>query len=409
MASAARVRARSLVVGGCLAITLSLGSTITTVAAEPSTDPSAEPVASAAPAGSAPPEEPSAAAWAAAQLADATAQADARDISAGSGRYVVVGASGFPPVATAWWSADGLSWAAAAVADAPAGSAMTHVTATEDGFVALGSALLADGAERNQVLAWQSTDGAEWSPMKVEKPARSDLQAAVAGLADGPAGQLALGSFIGQDIAGQRLWRSTDGQTWTQVALPADKQAIWETVVAVPDAYLLLGQAKGGKPAIRRSADGETWRKVKGAPRLFDVVTGEDGSVVGIGWKDLWQSADAKQWRKVWTRPDTWEVDGSNAFGWAGWSGSGFMVPGIDFSGCAPNSDECQTNPLLVSADGREWTQSAGPDGLPGADPATWLTGVATLDGSTVVLGQVLGEPVVWQVPDAAETEAASG
>ncbi len=51
--------------------------------------------------------------------------------------------------------------------------------------------------------------------------------------------------------------------------------------------------------------------------------------------------------------------------------------------------------------DGTAWSQAAGPDGLPGADEATWITDVASLDGTTAILGQHEGQTVLWVVDEA--------
>jgi hypothetical protein len=335
--------------------------------------------------------------WVATELPDAEA------LASGHGRYVAVGSGGIPAQAAAWTSADGLTWEEAIVSDAPAGSAMTDVVSTDDGFVAFGveSGMFDGSGERFH--AWFSADGLEWQESTMRAAAKSPLQVIPRGLANGPAGQLALGSFVGQDLGAQRLWRTTDGLVWERAKLPQANGRIWTGIVQVPQGYLLLGQSLPGEPYNWRSADGIDWRRSKGMPLLFDVAASDTGALVGMGYKDLYRSPRSlRTWEKVQTRPKAWNVDGANAFEWVSWDGSEFVVPGRDFSTCSPASDECHRNPLLVSVDGTTWSESAGPDGLPGADDAAWMLDVASLDGSTVLLGDDHGTRTAWTTGEVA-------
>ena len=331
-----------------------------------------------------------------------TALEGAEAIAAGNGVFVAVGQTRYPPQAAAWWSVDGRTWELARLTGASVGSGLTQVSATDDGFVALGAESGLYGAERERVEAWYSADGQTWERATVKKPAKSGFQAVASGLADGPAGSLALGTFIGQDLGGQRLWRAGEDGTWRPATLPKVSNPVWDAVVSYPKGYLLLGQSGPGNASNWKSVDGLTWKRVKDTPRLFDVAVGEGGTITGVGYKDIYRSTKGlRSWEKTLTRPASWRVGGSNAFSWVEWDGSEFVVPGNDFSGCGPGTDECHTNPLLVSVDGKAWTEAAGPDGLPGADQATWITDVASLGGTTAILGQHEGETVVWVVEEA--------
>ena len=323
----------------------------------------------------------------------------AQAIASGHGRYVAVGSLGSPAQAAAWTSTDGLTWDAATVGDLPIGSAMTDVIATEDGFVAFGVESEVDDRIGKRVHAWSSPDGLDWQSAVVEAPSKSGFQVALNHLADGPAGQLALGTFIGQDRGGQRLWRSADGLTWERAKLPKANGHTWNSIVSVPQGYLLLGQSITGEPYNWHSADGITWERLQGTPQLYDVAVSDTGALVGMGYKDLWRSPRSLLgWRKVMTRPERWKIEGANAFSSVDWDGSEFVVVGRDVSSCIPDSDECERSPLLVSVDGTTWSEAAGPDGLPGADEAALVVDVASLDGSTVVLGMDHGTTTVWTV-----------
>lgn len=375
-----RARGRATIVVAGLVLTMGASPAWSTAAAEPTEIP----IASWPGVGPSP--------WTGTELVGA------RAIAGGAERFVAVGSVGFPPRAAAWSSNDGLAWEMATLADQPAGTSMTTVIPIDGGFVAMGVESTGDGGETQRVRSWYSPDGLEWLATPLQRSAKSQLQAIVAALTDGPAGQLALGSFAGQDLAAQRLWRSSDGGSWELVPSPGQKGSIWHSLAALPDGYLLLGQDRRGNPTNWRSPDGLTWARLRGSPLLFDLAASPEGEVVGIGWKDIWLSRDLGTWEKVWTRPKSWALGDSNAFEWVEREDSDYLVVGHDFGSCPPDIDECHRNPLLISPDGETWTEAAGPDGEPGADPAVWLAGSASVGDATVVLGQDAGIETAWLV-----------
>ena len=330
--------------------------------------------------------------WAATELDGAHA------IASGHGRYVAVGSTGLPGEAAAWTSTDGLGWEEATVTDPPPDSAMLDVIATEDGFVATGLASMVSERQGAHLVAWHSPDGLEWQEAVVKGQAKSGSQTAIYGLADGPGGTLALG-FRGDSIGTQRLWRTDDGLTWEPTELPEANGHTWNTVVSVPQGYLLLGQSLSGESYNWHSADGLTWRWLRDTPQFYDVAVSGTGVLTGIGYQDIYQSPRSPRgWEKVLTKPKAWQMEGGNAFDWIDWDGSEFVVLGRDVSICRPSSDECERNPLLVSVDGTTWSEAAGPDGLPGADEGVRIQAVASLDDSTLVLGVDHGMTKVWTI-----------
>jgi hypothetical protein len=307
---------------------------------------------------------------------------------------------------------------------------MVAVTPTSDGFVALGYTRKLDGAESSRLLAWYSSDGTKWEQASIERPARRGFDTFPAGLADapagnlahGPAGVLALGSFVGQDLAGQRLWHSADGRSWAPTPLPDVEGAIWNTVVAVPNGYVLTGQHtewRDGEPETILSAwhstDGVTWAELEGLPSST-LAAAPDGTVVAIGGTDVWRSTDLATWEQVWSVPAEWASRSEDAafqqrygaramFGWVDWAGDRFVLTGRDYGDCGPRTDgagkACMRYPLLESADGRTWLQVNGPDGSVGIHSDTWLKDVAS-DGVSTVFLDVSGEgaPFVRRVVD---------
>jgi hypothetical protein len=408
----------------CLATALALAAILPTVAADASPAPEGSVMPGMAPASPAPsaavvesPSEPTPEP----RPPVASKLPGTEAIAAGHGRYVAVGtrrASPKRPVARV--SADGVTWDRASIAGAGKGRHMFLVTPTSDGFVALGYARKLDGAKTSRILAWYSSDGTEWERASVQRPALRGFDAFPQGLADGPAGQLALGRFSGQDIAGQRLWRSADGQAWAPTPLPDVEGANWYTVVAVPDGYVLLGESgppsgdlSEWKASNWISTDGVTWEELEGLPSRA-LAAAPDGTVVAIGGTDVWRSSDLVTWEQVWSVPAEWVSRSEDAafqarfgpramFGWVEWAGDRFLLTGRDYGACPPRRvgylAECMRYPLLQSADGRTWTQVNGPDGSAGIDSDTWLEDVAS-DGVSSVFLDVSGggAPVAWRV-----------
>jgi hypothetical protein len=424
MIHAPGLRLRVTLSSTCLATALALAAITPAVAADASPAPespadsdpvlaSPAPSATVVPSPLVPIEEP--------RSAVATKLPGAEAIAAGHGRYVAIGtrrASPKRPVARV--SADGVTWDRASVTGAGRGRHMSLITPTSDGFVALGYARKLDGAKSSRILAWYSSDGTEWEEASIRRPALRGFDAFPDGLADGPAGQLALGKFTGQDIAGQRLWHSANGQTWAPTPLPDVEGAIWYTVMAVPDGYLLSGQSgewRDGDYATEhsnwRSTDGVTWEELEGLPS-WALAAAPDGTVVAIGGTDIWRSSDLAEWEQVWSVPAEWATRSGDVaferrygpravFEWVEWAGDRFLLTGRDYAACDPRTDgygeECMRYPLLQSADGRTWTQVNGPEGWVGIDSDTWFEDVAS-DGVSTVLLDVSGDgpPVVRRI-----------
>jgi hypothetical protein len=344
----------------------------------------------------------------------------AEAVAAAHGYFVAVGTHvATPPRPVAWVSADGLTWDEAGIVDAGPGSHMVAVTPTSDGFAALGYARDIDGAESNRILAWYSADGTSWELATIRRPALRGFDAFPAGLTDGPArglvdgpaGLLALGSFVGQDLAGQRLWHSIDGRAWEPAVLPDIEDAVWSRVVGVPGGYLLQGQrgeGRGGdyqvKPADWRSADGETWEELPGLPSLTDLAAAPDGTVVGIDGQDIWRSSDLVTWETVWSPPAAWASPTGqgeqSTLGWVAWAGDRFTVTVTDHGACATEAEACPLHQILESADGRTWSQVNEPAGPVGIDSDTPLKDVASDGISTVWLSLAEADrpAVVWHV-----------
>jgi len=318
----------------------------------------------------------------------------AQAITSGHDQFVVVGGGGKrKPFAKAWTSTDGLEWTRAADTPELKGARMYHVTDTDDGFVAMGT----DG--KGRAAAWHSPDGLTWERGSVERPGKKGLEAGLRSVVDGPAGVLALGIFIGQDYAGHRMWRSTDGETWTPVDVP-DVEFV-DVLVDVPGGYWLLGHDGGGNEnAFWRSADGLTWERMQDMPWLRDAAVSDDGTIAAIGVADIWASDDLESWEQVWVSPNPNSADDEEMLYWITWDGAQFVTTGnvgYEYLDCLDGGGWCPQEPWLISADGHTWVESTGPDGVPGPDQETYLMGTATLGDRTVALGFKPGaKTVAW-------------
>jgi hypothetical protein len=326
----------------------------------------------------------------------------AQDITAGDGRFVVVGSGGKrEPFAKVWTSTDGLEWRRAPSTPDLEGASMYQVIGTDDGFVAMGT------DARGRVAAWHSPDGLTWERGSVKRPAKKGLEAGIRSVVDGPGGLLALGVFVGQDYGGHRMWRSTDGRSWVPVRIP-DLEFV-DVLVAIPGGYWLLGHDDfGSENAFWRSSDGSTWERLEGAPWLRDAAVSDDGTVVGIGIADIWVSDDLEGWEQVWQSPETSFDEGE--LHWIEWDGARFVTTGnvaYAYLDCLDGVGWCPQEPWLMSEDGRTWVESSGPDGVPGPDRETYLLGSATLGDRTVVLGlRPQGRAAAWLTPSPATSPA---
>jgi hypothetical protein len=208
---------------------------------------------------------------------------------------------------------------------------------------------------------------------------------------------------VGQDYAGHRMWRSTDGRAWTPARIP-DLEFV-DVLVAIPGGYWLIGHDDGGSEnALWRSSDGTSWERLEGAPWLRDAAVSDGGTVAAIGITDIWATDDFETWEQVWQSPETSSDEGD--LHWIEWDGARFVTTGnlaYGYLDCLDGVGWCPQEPWLTSEDGRTWVESAGPDGVPGPDRGTYLLGSATLGDRTVMLGSKPdGKAAAWLMPSQA-------
>jgi hypothetical protein len=344
-------------------------------------------------------------------------------IAAGPGGVVAVGGSSDQgSLAGSWISSDGVTWTESPAAAALRRATMTVVTATTDGYVALGNRVDETGARGDRIVAWASSDGVTWERREVQRARFQGFEAAAQEVVAGPAGLLAYGTFFGQGMGRQRLWRSADGSTWETTPLP-EANVVFTSLTAYPAGYLLTAVPGpgGGDPSalMWRSADGITWEAVAGPTdgRPVDLAANDAGTIVGVGGRTveergqaIWTTSDLEEWQLAWQSPNPDSLEDEEALNWVGSDGHRFFATGAVIYGSQPCVDgvgQCALQPILVSSDGITWAESNGPDGEPGPDPETNLADVAPLGVGTVGLGSDASGTAAWLISAASEGEAA--
>jgi len=222
-------------------------------------------------------------------------------------RTAVVGSAASGAAA---WLRTAAGWAAADPAglEGPRGAtAMTAVTAWGDGFLAGGYRDDPLQAEAS-AAAWRSTDGLTWQ--------RDDDRGVFAGgriwgiVARGDVA-VAVGTSGDPSYGPAAAWALVGGR-WRRATL-ADPGGVMRAVVATPTGFLAVGQTAADDGArVWRSSDGLTWTPVpdqgsfhsRSGPDRMQAVAVDDRGFVAGGWRAdagngstaAWESQDGEHW-----------------------------------------------------------------------------------------------------------------
>jgi hypothetical protein len=325
---------------------------------------------------------------------------EARDVTAYSGGFAIVGGKDKKPTGQVWLSPDGSKWTRVQD-DAFDGAIILRVTAFGDGLVALGT-------KGRKLVGWYSPDGDSWKKSTIDK-AGKETELFPQAITDGPAGLIAVASLVAQDLAGQRFYSSTDGRAWKEIDPPADTApGIFVSLESTDDGYLALARPMFGPSTdlIWSSPDGVTWEALASPDDGFlsDLAVAADGTLVGVGARSdtftsaIWHQTDAGGWELVWEAPsgkDTEEYLDVVAVG-----GPGFLAGGSTSTCPDQPSRYCPSAAILASADGSEWQMLGVDDGVPGPLFGTSPIAMATSGGDTVVVVGHANRPVeAWTLP----------
>ncbi len=263
------------------------------------------------------------AAWAPVEgtAAIAAASDGARTVVVGSGQS---GAAAWTGTHGTWTMAD----QGGDLAGSPGATAMTAVTAYDGGFVAVG--YRDDPANAAAAAAaWRSPDGRSW---RVDGPPTAFAGGRMWGVAARGSTLVAVGTDGDPTYGPAAAWVSTDG-TWRRAEV-ASPDGVMRAVTATADGFVAVGYAASDDGArVWRSTDGTTWTAVGDQPsldndaspmRMLSVAADDRGLVAG-GWR-----ADAANGSSAaWTSPDG---EHWTAAPWVP-AFSGAQIPGVALAG----------------------------------------------------------------------------
>lgn len=228
-------------------------------------------------------------------------------VVADRGRFYALGSTGRNQVAI-WSSTDGVRWQPALLPyprswtkDASVAVNAEHLVSSAGRLIVLGSA---NQLDRFEIIAWESTDGMNWTEVDTGSFRTAGYRAW--DLTDGPAGLVAA---TGGFAAGSgSAWLSTDGgRTWAEHRPAAGRLQAY-AVVGTSSGYLLAGATHDGQvdhPRIWASPDGVVWteRSVQGGHgigHIGQLTVNGAGQWVATGELDgravAWRSEDARDW-----------------------------------------------------------------------------------------------------------------
>jgi hypothetical protein len=322
--------------------------------------------------------------------------------------------SGSSIVAAMWSSSDGINWH-------PVQSAQTAFAGPGDhlitGLASLGtgpgSGLVAVGGSRTGTswspASWISPNGASWSEPSVSfvRGARSQMEGAegvVRGLSAVETGvHTAALTAVGGGPTAQRLWTSTDGLHWAEVALPATaaNAADWHaSLVAVSGGTSLVADADPGQPYLlvrhpsgwlEPSRDPAVFGPVQAVARPTGLASSSTGLLLAVEVErapqaigptsssvEFLSSVDGTTWLPL---PTGRAFDGSRVTG-LGAVPAGFVAVGWTQVGARRQAA------IWASPDGRSWGHSLPLDLRP-ITSSDQATGVCFNGSLVMVVGSV--------------------
>lgn len=286
--------------------------------------------------------------------------------------------------------------------------------------------LLDPGTGRTQGVVWTSEDARSWESAKIEPATRgvSEQLRAAAPFGDG---LLAAGSVGQGEEADAVLWRSSDGDRWTQVAPPemGGRHEQWAFDMAVGDrgAVVVGGERAWGevRPRVWHSADGEQWQAVDGGSEgpfsqsgqeSISAVTAYGEGFVAVGW----ERSGGEQNGLAWYSPDgvSWEAVDASSLGGDGRQALLSVTATDDVvvaGGYTVNSNGQGRPTVWRSSDGREWGSASDPLPLNESRLSTAsdlaVRSLSVHDGNLLATGGARPRPHVWRSTDGGRTWSA--
>lgn len=329
-------------------------------------------------------------------LSDAT-RAFLQDVTALEGSALAVGGREVDGAfeASAWMRRDG-TWTLAGPLSTEEGVSGTTDVAGHDGVaVAIGTVDPAGSettADRNRV--WTSTDGESWTT--TDDPSFHAEGTELTDVAVGPSGMVIVGLVDDGTATSARAWWSEDGSGWEVIDVGGGAGSSLTQVVTVGGRFVAGGAVTPGandRPAVWRSPDGRSWGKPRTDLPVRETGTATSGGAEVAGLTSRGGVIAATN--GLGSTPEVWRS--TAAEGWTSWGGSLAAVEGyrddpspLDIAlgdGGQPIVAVDEGPNLLVPEDGT-WVEARGAAKVLSLDtPYLDLATSAVHDGDLVLAG----------------------
>lgn len=249
---------------------------------------------------------------------------------------------------------------------------LLDLTAWNGSIVAVGTSWQDNSPEPRM---WRSANGQSWSETALDLGPDTSLQVVTAL----PDGRLLILGTIGDDVAywsdqsRAAAWTSVDGVAWTSSEVPFSAQSHYGPLEFAAGT---MGLVASSGEEIWHSIDGSSWNLAYEAPRgtwVYGPVAGDEGWIVkrasaSLGTTTLLVSGDAATW---------YEVDLGNVATVANVAGDWLV---------SRQSDDWMRTEVLRSADGLDWNVIVDLSQLPPPEGTAVTANGARLTGTGDVL-----------------------
>jgi hypothetical protein len=254
-----------------------------------------------------------------------------------------------------WASEDGQEWTRLTARTGFEDAAVGRISRAPDGtFLAVGSTCYYECAG---VRMWRSTDGVTWTAVDHDLPESSFVSV----IPGGP-GWLGLGE-VGLPLGSLAGWTSTDGARWSRATGMGPDAGVIRGLVATTDGFVAGGSAypeDRSEPAVWTSSDGAAWARVAATDAPdglgLEALVEVDGLLIAFARTDegieLWTSEAGDQWSPHSGAGAPFAIDGSRLIRISMVVAGG---PGLVAFGAAETPSTGPTIGIWATADGINW------------------------------------------------------
>jgi hypothetical protein len=254
-----------------------------------------------------------------------------------------------------WASDDARAWTRLTARPGFEDAAVGRISRAPDGtFLAVGSTCYYECAG---VRIWRSTDGTTWTAVDHDLP-----ESAFVSVIPGGPGWVGLGE-VNMPLGALAGWTSADGARWSPATGIGPDPGVVRGFVATADGFVAGGSVypeDRSEPAVWTSADGTAWARVAAtdAPEGLglEALVELDGLLIALartdGGIELWTSEAGDDWSLRSGAGAPFEIGGSRLIRIAMVVAGG---PGLVAFGAAEAPDSGPTIGIWVTADGLDW------------------------------------------------------